>query len=380
MPVNLRTDCFDLFYYHLQKPIEHHTCKNELLLNWIFLSFTGIGTLGTSYFGRCAENKRRFATCWPSALKWLKAIFDGGFFHGNEERCYTFTFDVYGIALRVCEDALEENGAFEIAVTAWNGHPTQDGAEYYTARPLLAYLSCKTVGMSRIDHILNHCENDPDRLVDKILIRLRYATSHPTSDNVSTVVHLTALMVDLADVDVKSIRVAIFTPKIGRLLASLASSLALDASLLSTDHLIALRSFFRLIYGCAQLGPACASGIVGAGVLVPLLRWASFESRIAPDPRCSPRPCDILRLLLKHLSFNDMVDLCGKELQNMYASDVRPKDLLKTSSEEFQNTWQAFESVLLEQTVLIGLFSMDYATELGACACVSSTCSKFRRL
>ncbi len=338
VPANLRADCFDVFHLHLQKPINHDLHE---VVKWVFGSFSGIATLGLPYFASCADNKQRFTRCWPDVIKWLKVIFDGSLFHGSEQFYYFFTLEAYDIARSVCEDLLEEDGAFEFAVTAWNGH-VANGVGHFSVRPILAYLACKILSISRINYLLSQCENDPDRLVASVLLRLRFMTSNPNANNTIALVDLATMMGHLADLNEKSIRMAVFTPITGPLFVSLAFSIVMDATL-STDHLVALRSLFHLIYGCAQLGPACARAMVGEGILVPLLKWAAFESRIDPDPRCS-RPCDVLRLLSKHLVFNDTVELCRNDFHHLYSTcnAVQPMDLLRTSCKEFQDTWQAF--------------------------------------
>ncbi len=196
--------------------------------------------------------KQRFASCWPHVLKWLKAVFHGRFFHGDEDFYVRFAFGVYNIACFVCEDLLEEDGAFEFAVTVWIGHVKEEGAELFSVRPLLAYMSRGTFDISRIDHLLNNYDGDTKRLADQIFTRLETMTYERPTNNANVVTNLTSMIRYLADVDDKSIRRAIFTPTTGQLLVSVASSLMNYES--PIDYLTALRSLFHLISACNQLG------------------------------------------------------------------------------------------------------------------------------
>ncbi len=377
MSEKLQADYFDVIHHHLKEPVDLRRCESEQSLGWITASFYGITNLGCSYFERSAAHKQRFARCWPHVLKWLKAIFHaGGHFHGDEAFYYSFTFGVYNIASSVCdlEDVLEEDGAFEFAVTAWNGHVSRRGAEHFSVQPLLAYLSRGTFSISRIDHLMHNYESDPKRLVDKILTRLKSTTFHSPTKNVVPMTSLITMMRYLADMDDKSIRTAIFTLETGLLLVYVASSLVDHANRM--EYLTALRSLFHVICGCIQMGHDCATKILEAGVLVPLLKFASFESSMDPGPPCS-RPCDILKLLFKYLAFSETVFIYWNELHRLDNSCVSYKDLLKTSLKEFQDTWQVFEAVLIQQAVLMHFFSIDYSPQRGACASVSTACSKF---
>ncbi len=141
MSEKFQTDCFDVIYHHLQEPVEPRQLESGASLGWVVGSFLGIMNLECPYFERSEAHKQRFASCWPHVIKWLKAIFDGRFFHGDEDFYFSFAFGVYNIACLVCEDVLEEDGAFEFAVTAWTGHVKEEGTELFSVRPLLAYMS-----------------------------------------------------------------------------------------------------------------------------------------------------------------------------------------------------------------------------------------------
>ncbi len=70
------------------------------------------------------------------------------------------------------------------------------------------------------------------------------------------------------------------------------------------------------------------------------------------------------------LVFDDVVATCRDEFRSLYTGELQFKDLLRTSSTRFQNTWKSFEAVLLEQAVLRHLFEVGYAPERGGlCKC-----------
>ncbi len=67
-----------------------------------------------------------------------------------------------------------------------------------------------------------------------------------------------------------------------------------------------------------------------------------------------------------------MVDPRGSKLYELHVREWDFENLLKRSLKELQDSWRAFEALLLEQAVLSRLFELGFVIELGACASVSS--------
>ncbi len=97
---SLQTDCFDVCCYHLQKPIDRCRCENKTSLRFILFSLFGIVHLDQdcSFFEREEGRKQRFTNAWPLILKWLKTVFDGHYFHGDEVNWFGVVDGVFGAA------------------------------------------------------------------------------------------------------------------------------------------------------------------------------------------------------------------------------------------------------------------------------------------
>jgi len=134
-PDHLQTDCFNVYYYHLQKPIDRRRCENGSSLGYILVSVLGIVHLADhcSYFGRGQAHKQRLANSWSQILKWLNVIFDGHFFQGDEENWFMAVDGIFRALDSVGGEALDEDDTFEFAVDVWNGFSVPDDREYFSA-------------------------------------------------------------------------------------------------------------------------------------------------------------------------------------------------------------------------------------------------------
>ncbi len=168
---SLQTDCFDVCCYHLQKPIDRCRCENKTSLRFILISLFGIVHLDQdcSFFEREEGRKQRFTNAWPLILKWLKTVFDGHYFHGDEVNWFGVVDGVFGAAFFTNGKALEKDDAFEFAVDAWNGRRAQDGTEHFSVKALFGCLSRKIEGDTRIDYLLKGYGNSIKLLVKKVL-------------------------------------------------------------------------------------------------------------------------------------------------------------------------------------------------------------------
>ncbi len=93
-----------------------------------------------------------------------------------------------------------------------------------------------------------------------------------------------------------------------------------------------------------------------------------------PKARLS-RSRNILRALLKHLIYDDVVRACQKGLCDLHIANLQRKDLLDASRKEFRSSWKLFNAVVREHAVLLRLFGAGYAIEVGICANVSTFCT-----
>ncbi len=336
------------------------------------MSFLGIGFLDQdcSYFVRGQAHRRGFANSWPYILGWLKTIFDGHHFHGDEELWFGAADAVFRVAVCVYSEALEKDDAFELAVDVWNGYITPDGREYFSAKPLFVCLNREIEGDTRIDYILNGYKKNIKLLANKIVSRLKHVTFHSPPMDVQILHVLASMMVRLDYLHQVSKSTTILSPSMGPSMVTIIKALLNGASF-SEGHLRAARSSLKLVYGCVLLGPVSARKMVDAGILIPLLKLASFGTRWDPESGFS-HSCGVLTKLLRYLIFGGVVEACQRGLCDLHTANVQPIALLKTSRKDFRDVWNAFEAVLLEQTVLQRLFRAGYATEAGRCSSVGT--------
>ncbi len=264
---------------------------------------------------------------------------------------------------------------FELAVDVWNGYRTPDGREYFSAKPLFVCLNREIEGDTRIDYILKGYKNI-ELLVNKIVSRLKHATFHSPPIDVQMLHILASVMRRLDDLHLESKSTTIFLPSTGPSMVTIITAL-MGGTSPSEGHLCAARSSLSIIYGCLRLGPVSARKIVEAGVLIPLLKLASFDSESG-----FLHSSGVLTGLLQYLIHSDVVTSCQRGLRDLYTANLQPGGLVKTSRKEFRDAWKVFESVLLEQTVLLRLFRAGYSTEAGRCSSVSTSirCQTFRAL
>ncbi len=171
-----------MYCYHLRKPVDRRRCENESSIGYILISLLGIGILDheCSFFERGQDHKQRFINSWPQILKWLKAVFDGHHFHGDEAKWFGAVEGVFRVFSFVGGEALDKDDAFEFAVDVWNGFRASDGREYFSPKPLFKCLSREIEGDARIDYILKGYKKNTKLLVNKILSRIKHAISHPS--------------------------------------------------------------------------------------------------------------------------------------------------------------------------------------------------------
>jgi len=376
-PYSLQTECFDAYSHHLRKPIRRQTCESKLSLKCILLSLLGIGLLDQdcSYFehGRPEAHKQRFANSWPQILGWLKAIFGGHYFHDDEQIWFGAVDGVFRVAVSIYTEALMKDDVFELAVDVWNGYRTPDGGEYFSAKPLFVCLNREIEGDTRIDYILKGYKNI-ELLVNMFVSRLKHATFHSPPIDVQVLHILASVMGRLDGLHLESKSTSIFLPSTGPSIVTIITAL-MGGTSPSEGHLCAARSSLSIIYGCLRLGPVSARKIVEAGVLIPLLKLASFDSESG-----FLHSSGVLTELLQYLIYSDVVTSCQRGLRDLYTANLHPAGLLKTSRKEFRDAWKVFESVLFEQTVLLRLFRAGYSTEAGRCSSLVCRKSKPRPL
>ncbi len=392
---HLQTDCFNVYYYHLQKPIDRRRCENGSSLGYILVSLLGIVHLADhcSYFGRGQAHKQKLANSWSQILKWLNVIFDGHFFHGDEENWFTAVDGIFRALNSVGGEALDEDDAFEFAVDIWNGFRAPDGREYFSAMPLFQCLTRNIDDITRIDYLLQGHRKSIELLVNKILSRLKHAIfhyslsrkirnpglrsrpNHPSSPTeAQTFQLLVFLMERLNDLHQSLKATSIFSPTTGSVLVSATIAL-LGVTSPSVNHVWAARLSLITIHHCMVLGHVYARNIVEAGVLFLLLKVASFDTIVDPDSESGfANASNILMEVHRYLIYDDVVAACQRGLRDLIAPNLQPgpDDLLKTSQEKFQVLWKISNGVLLEQVVLLRLFKAGYATESGRCASVST--------
>ncbi len=80
-----------------------------------------------------------------------------------------------------------------------------------------------------------------------------------------------------------------------------------------------------------------------AGVLVPLLKLAPFDTKVDPKARLS-RSRNVLRALLKHLIYDDVFGHVKRDFAISMSPTCSGKDLLDASRKEFRSSWKLFNA------------------------------------
>ncbi|KLO06866.1 hypothetical protein SCHPADRAFT_1002069 [Schizopora paradoxa] len=370
-PVHLQLKAFEVFAYHLQKPVEQHLCEAEEPYHWIMKSLLGIRQLGYAFFERDAERGRRFAKCWPHIVKWLKALLDLRPDYDEQNKYALATSEAFCICQSVIPDALKEDEAVELAVRAWMGFEDPDGRDRYTAGALLSCLSVNSNDTARpIQEALRGCDVSIEDVVEKLVTRIDQATSKSSSDAIATIATLSNVAVLLLLQRGLALELSFAIKiKLAHYIASILDVILRDTNR-KGDRLRTVR-YSLVIMECLLAENTIAYGItlVRNGILRHLLDLASSDCE---SNDCMSMASDVLQHLLQCVVYEDMLLPCKEELRKLHEDEQQLKSKLKASPKGFRETWKALEAMLLESTILCLLFAFGYAPEYGVCA--SRTC------
>ncbi len=237
--------------------------ETKMAFPLVLYSLMGIVNLGTSYFGRGSAHKERFLACWPHILKCLKSIIDGRHFFACEEKVFEVAAQVFRLASSVDEGGPRKRRRFRTGSHHLNGCTTQGGKDCFAGQPLLTCLCYEIEDDNRMKYITNGYKNDPERLVDKILSRVKYATFQSSQMDVQTISCLTSLMEILEARRKRSNLIVIFSPRTGPFMVTVINALVnAPGASESAGHIGAARMSCRIVFHCIQLGPAWARQIV----------------------------------------------------------------------------------------------------------------------
>ncbi|KLO08877.1 hypothetical protein SCHPADRAFT_931536 [Schizopora paradoxa] len=372
----LQAEAFDVFCHHLQTPVEELLCEKDDPYDRIMDSIKAIRELHCSFFERNPVSKQRFADCWPNIFQWLKVLLKVRDIYDQESLFSGAVGEIYNICLDACPSIFEEDEVLEFAVRAWIGIDHSDREDNYTARPLLACLGIcskerkeEGYGYRRAMQALHACDITEDDLVDKIISRINREIRQPASMNTMKVLNLSELMKNLLCLG--QLPRAALEPSAARCFVAALKTM-LDVEKPSPKHLQTADDVLRII--CVSLSYqiiSYAMYVAEEGILSLLPRISSFESGSKDDPEieCSSMASELLKQMLLGLSCDyEMIDICQKEMEKFYLSDLRLKAMLKASPKSLKDIWEAFENALLKNVVLLDLFRKGYAKEVSICA------------
>lgn len=373
----LRTDCFNVFHHHLQKPVELDKCDNASWIKYIFSSLGGICRLGRDYFNIDATHRQRYIRCWPSIFKWLKAILEGSYFHSEEELFFQTATRLFDVAWYTRVEYFDQDDIFKFAVRIWVGFRDGHGTDHFSAPPLIACIARKVVNknFTRGEELLHSCGLSAEQLVSKIIVRLKHATYRSSPIDVLSILTLIDSLENLVALT-EATQLEVFSHKVGYALVSMMKEIV-NVPNMSKDHALAIRSSQGIFHAVLLAGRPVryAVSLIKAGALELLLKVAAHGFDDVLDPQSSSRSarngiseCRVLWQLMLCLPFRDVVVASQDGFHKLYTGRLHVDELLATSSKDFQYTWKAFETVLAERAVLLSLFNIGYAPENAACA------------
>lgn len=377
-PSQLQMSAFDVFEYHLQKPVEQHLCEADEPYHWIMESLLGIKKLGCSFFERDAGHKQRFIRCWPHIFKWLNALLEFRPIYDEQNNYASVAGESFNICRSVLPDVLNQDEVIEFAVRAWIGFEDSDGGDRYTGRSLVACLMAipaDTANKTRpIHQALCACDITIEDVVNKLVTRINHAACHTLPPNVPRILTLSNMMVFLVQLRGESFIDSTLKPSVGRCFVSTLKYVLDDANR-SADHVRGVHSLLLVICGSLSYQTVVYGvAVMNCGILSLLLRLVSCESesKSVSNSDCVSLASEILHQLLQCLVFTEMIPSCREELRKLYSADLQLKARLKASPKRSREIWKAFETVLLEHVILVRLFTFGYAPEYGVCSNVST--------
>ncbi|KLO08880.1 hypothetical protein SCHPADRAFT_592419 [Schizopora paradoxa] len=345
-------------------------------------SIFGLSLLGCKYFNLDTIHRHRFKLCWPNILKWVEAIIEGDYYQGDEELYFNVTPILFRTMWTIRKECFDEDRLFRFAIRLWIGHRTEDKTDYYSAQPLIACMQRKIMNKetARAEELFHACGTCADRLTDRIIARLKHATYGSSSIDINRVSILIDMLGHLTALTERTL-LAVASRKVARVLVDIMTEIVYSPVLLM-GHITVVRSTLR-IFRTFLLGRTLnyALTLMESGILNLLIKAASSGFDDLSDKQnsmwtdeavngCSESK--VLWELILCLSYRDMVATSRLGLLKLSQDRVDVEEYLYTSSDEFRTAWKSFETAVLEQTVLVSLFKVDYAVECGACS--NKTC------
>ncbi|KLO08879.1 hypothetical protein SCHPADRAFT_592340 [Schizopora paradoxa] len=377
----LRTDCFDVFHYHLRKPVERHKCLEFAWIRLITSSLYGVALLGCEYFDMDAVHRQRYKLCWPSILKWLEAIIEGEYYQNDEDHYFNLVPILFRTLWTVRRELFDEDDLFRFAIRLWIGHRADDKTDYYAAQPLIACMQRRvaTNDTTRAEEILQANGFSAERLIDKIVARLKHPTYGSSIRNFLNVTLLVDMLGHLIALTERTL-LAVASSKVGRILIPIMTEFVNGVGV-SVNQMLVVRSTLSMFHTFLIGRPVgYAVALMEAGILNLLLKAASLGFDDALEYKSSSwtaraansvsEPMVLWELVLC-LPYREIAAASRVALHDLYTCGIKVDKLLGASSDKFRGYWKTFETVVLEQTVLLSLFEVDYATDNGACSNLS---------
>ncbi|KLO08756.1 hypothetical protein SCHPADRAFT_908349 [Schizopora paradoxa] len=372
-PAKLQTEAFEVFCYHLRKPVDQQRLEKKDPHYWITESLTVIRKLGWAFFDRDPVSKKRFVECWPHIFKWMKALLKVRLVIDRENQYSAAVGEIYHICRSVYPNAFREDEVIEFAIQAWIGIEIPDGEDCFTARALLT--SLETFGRRsdtdyrRFDQALQACNATAEDLVNLIVSRLKWEMLQSSSMNLLKVFNISRMLATLMPLH-RSYCLPFLKSSPARCFVAVLKAL-MDHKEPSLHRTEAIRTILTVM--CASLFCQTieyALYIMEEGILDLLPRVASsgIESEFASKSQFTSMATDILNQLLLRLACDpDMIQISFQEVEKLFSGNSRMRTLVNTTPKKFRDTWNAFEDVLLENTIVMRLIERGCAGEDSIC-------------
>ncbi|KLO17128.1 hypothetical protein SCHPADRAFT_926067 [Schizopora paradoxa] len=360
LPEKYHTDAFNVFCYHLQKPVELSVLESPKAFRFVLTSLLGIGALGScKYFPR---NVDHLLKCWPETLKWGKAILQTRLFHDLEETFFRCADGVFNMASGVDLDLMRDDSVLDFAVDLWKGHRIKGKGEYFTTGPLLCCMTVKSLNEKQVDYLYKFFACDERYIIRKLLRRFHKAGTSTPKDTTATT-DLSDLLRRLESFSKSPLSHEIRCTNAIPIAISVMDALMDDPNQ-TPEHGFSVRFSLDFLLQIVPTQTNYIGEAISSGVIRTLVRVAANQQY-----KCLEKPVYLLNEIQLGLVFKDILTDAITSMKHIAEGNLDVSRLLQSATLSFQEEWAKFSSLLLEHAVILELFDNDHGIERGSCAC-----------
>lgn len=372
---------FEVIHSHLlrelQDPEGYH---QNLKFGVTLISLVGLFALGPSFFNQNSNELQQLSDSWPGIIKWKRAVFRSRQYHGQEDIFFLIIPQLYTMVGEVCASLLRDKDTFSFAIDIWKGQRVAgDDHHRFAGEPLIECIRLDLPGPGingEAEHLWNAFNRDEYKMVDMAISRLRLAMNSTPRQLDVIACHLFLLWRFNRFEDhpiAEAVQIS------GAVECSIDVCRALlDDGDQTVEYLYAIQLTFDLIAYVLQCGPYYLANDVFHARILPLILKAAAITHPEDDPKFLQSQRNLLQELLTSLVYQDNVLTASLHMCSLGKSGVESVDieqLLQNASDEFRKDWRSFESVLLEQMIILQLIESGYTIESGACMNVRNLCN-----